>query len=339
MGDNSQTIGLLQANVSSASILKDPKGKQESLGAGKSDQTDNNNVAYNIVSENSLLSATGPLGVSDGKDLPDPSLVETSVYVVRKGDSISQIADMFGVSVNTILWANDMKKGDKLVEGDVLFILPVSGFEHTVKKGETLASIAKDFKAEIEDIIAYNDIAENSKLAIGDKLIIPDGEMLDEGGDKPSPNLKAKEVKDKNYYASSSLKNLVGYFLNPLPTGHKTQGLHGPGMRGIDIGAPRGTNLYASAAGIVTVVKTGCAEGKAFARCGGGYGNMVIIQHSNGTKTLYGHMSKVFTHIGAQVAQGEVIGLVGSTGRSTGPHVHFEVFNAKNPGASWSWAK
>lgn len=339
LGDNSQTINLLQANVSSVSILQDPKGKQEaSSGAGKNNQIDNN-VAYNIISETSLLPATGPLGVYDGKDVLDSSLVETSVYVVRKGDSISQIADMFGVSVNTILWANNMKKGDKLVLGDVLFILPVSGLEHTVKKGETLASIAKDFKAEIDDIMAYNDIAENSKLAIGDKLIIPDGEMLDEGGDKPSPNLKATEAKDKNYYASSLLKNLVGYFLNPLPAGRKTQGLHGPGRRGIDIGAPRGTNLYASAGGIVTVVKRGCVEGKSQSRCGGGYGNMVQIQHPNGTKTLYGHMSKVFTNIGAQVAQGEVIGLVGSTGRSTGPHVHFEVFNAKNPGATWSWAK
>jgi len=66
---------------------------------------------------------------------------------------------------------------------------------------------------------------------------------------------------------------------------------------------------------------------------------MVIIQHPNGTKTLYGHMSKIYTKNGAQVAQGEVIGTVGSTGRSTGPHLHFEVFNAKNPGSDWSWAK
>ena len=65
---------------------------------------------------------------------------------------------------------------------------------------------------------------------------------------------------------------------------------------------------------------------------------MAIIQHSNGTKTLYGHMSKVGTKTGAQVERGEIIGYVGSTGRSTGPHIHFEVFNARNPGADWSWA-
>ena len=317
-GDNSQNIALLEANVSSFSILQDE-----------------NNV--NIVSDNAILPAVGLLGASNGKDTADSSYLETSVYVIRKNDSISQIAEMFGVSVNTILWANDMKKGEKLIEGDVLLILPVSGVQHTVAKGQTLQSIAKLYKAEANDIALYNDLAEDAKLAIGDKLIIPDGEMYDEGGDKPAPNLKATEAKDKNYYATSLLKNIIGYFINPLPAGRKTQGLHGPGRRGIDIGAPTGTNIYASAPGTVVAVKTGCVVGPT--RCGGGYGNMVIVQHPNGAKTLYAHMSKVGTMIGASVSRGEAIGYVGNTGRSTGPHLHFEVFNAKNPGADWSWAK
>lgn len=334
--NNSQTIGLLQANISSISILEDSKGKQASNGAGKNDEL-NPTLTPQIVSENAILPATGPLGVYDGTDPIDPSLQETSVYVVRKGDSISQIADMFGVSINTILWANDMKKGDKLKEGDVLLILPVSGLEHTVTKGQTLQSIAKLYKADIADITDYNGLDLKTKLAVGDKLIIPDGEMFDEGGDKPVANLKEKEVTDKNYYATSLLKNIIGYFLNPVPTGRKTQGLHGPGNRGIDIGAPTGTNIYAAASGTVLKVVTGCVVGPK--RCGGGYGNMAIVQHANGTKTLYAHMSKVNTNVGAEVAQGQVIGLVGNTGRSTGPHIHFEVFNAKNPGVDWSWAK
>lgn len=327
--DNSQTISLLEANVSRATtlVLKD----------SKQDGDINSDMNVNIVSDNAILPATGPSGVSDGKNTPDPTFDQTSIYVVKKGDNISQIAEMFGVSVNTILWANDMKKGDKLVEGDILSILPISGIEHTVKKGETLQSIAKDSKADANDIAIYNGLADDAKLAIGDKLLIPDGEMSDEGGDKPAPNLKASETKDKNYYAKSLLKSIVGYFIDPVPTGHKTQGLHGPGNRGIDIGAPTGTNIYASAPGIVIAVKTGCVVGST--RCGGGYGNMAIVQHSNGTKTLYAHMTKVLTRAGDQVDRGEVIGLVGSTGRSTGPHLHFEVFNAKNPGTDWSWAK
>jgi murein DD-endopeptidase MepM/ murein hydrolase activator NlpD len=94
--------------------------------------------------------------------------------------------------------------------------------------------------------------------------------------------------------------------------------------------------MYASASGRVIATKTGCKVGRR--TCGGGYGNFVIIQHSNNTKTLYAHMSKVGTYIGDEVRQGEIIGAVGNTGRSTGPHIHFEVFNAKNPGVDWSWA-
>ena len=136
-------------------------------------------------------------------------------------------------------------------------------------------------------------------------------------------------TRDKNYYDTHPIRNIAGYFVNPLPTGRKTQGLHGPGNRGIDIGAPKGTPIYASASGAVLIAKTGWS---------GGYGSMVVIQHPNGTKTLYAHMSKLGIRTGATVARGETIGYVGSTGRSTGPHLHFEVFNARNPGADWSWA-
>jgi LysM repeat protein len=335
--DNSQTMDLLQANVSSASVFQDPKGKSTSYGAGKSDSKDSqidSNTSVNIVSDNAILPATGPLGMAD--ETVSLSLEDTSIYVVRKGDSIGQIAAMFDVSVNTILSANDMKKWDKLKEGDILFILPISGLEHTVVKGQTLKNIAKLYKVDVSDIALYNGIAQDSKLAVGDKLLIPGGEMMDEGGDKPAPNLNTAPIRDQNYYALHPLQNLIGYFVNPLPAGHKTQGLHGPGKRGIDIGAPTGTDIYASAPGSVIAIKTGCKLGAR--TCGGGYGNMVIVQHPNGTKTLYAHMSKVLARTGDQVNRGQILGYVGSTGRSTGPHIHFEVFNARNPGASWSWA-
>jgi murein DD-endopeptidase MepM/ murein hydrolase activator NlpD len=228
-----------------------------------------------------------------------------------------------------------MKKGDKLKEGDILLILPFSGLEHTVIKGDTIASIAKKYNVDTSDIVIYNDLALGSTLAIGDKLIIPGAEMADEGGDKPASNLGASQIKDQNYYATHPIKNLAGYFINPVPTGHKTQGLHGPGHRGIDVGAPTGTFIYASASGTILATKTGCKVGQS--KCGGGYGNMVIIEHKNGTKTLYAHMSKTAAIAGAKVKQGDIIGYIGSTGKSTGPHIHFEVFNAKNPGSDWSW--
>ena len=328
--NNSQTMALLQANISSLPIFQDPGGPRQggTPGAVKKNNQIDENATVNIVSDNALFPNAGPIGASGAIDNGDSSVDQTSVYVIRKGDSLSKIAQMFGVSVNTILAANDMKKGDKLVEGGVLFILPISGLEHTVTKGQTLQSIAKLYKADVNDIALYNGITEDTKLTVGDTLMIPGGEMADEGGDKPAPNLAGAVAKDKNYYILHPLQDLFGYFLNPVPTGHKTQGLHGPGHRGIDIGAPKGTPIYASAIGTVLIAKTGWS---------GGYGTMAILEHPNGTKTLYAHMSKVAVHTGDQVAQAEVIGYVGSTGRSTGPHLHFEVFNAKNPGTNWSW--
>jgi LysM repeat protein len=335
---NSQTVGLLQANVSSASILRDKNSKNDKKDPKKDVSTVDPNADVSIVSDNAILPATGPtMGVSDNIDASSADDQTTSVYVVRKGDSIAQIAKMFDVSVNTILLANDMKKGDKLTEGQVLLILPVSGQEHTVTKGQTLQSIAKLYKVDVGDIAFYNGIPQDAQLSVGDVLTIPGADnMADEGGDKPAPNLGTSVSRDLNYYITHPLQNLVGYFINPLPTGHKTQGLHGPGHRGIDIGAPTGTPIYASASGDVLIVKTGCRVGRR--SCGGGYGNMAIVAHPNGTKTLYAHMSKVAISNSDSVTQGQVIGYVGSTGRSTGPHLHFEVFNAKNPGADWSWA-
>lgn len=313
LGDNSQTLALLQANVSSASLFQDKK--KDSL-----ETNDANNA--NVLSDNALLPATSPMKVFNGVGSGEFTFEDIAIYVVRKGDTISEIAQMYNVSVNTILWANDMKKGDKLVPEQVLFILPISGVKHIVAKGQTLASIAKLYKVDISSITDFNGISTGDKLAIGDELIIPEAEM---------PNDSTPSKSTSKQYATSTLKSISGYFINPVPEyKRKSQGPHGPGNRGIDIAAPTGTRILASASGKVLLARTGY---------NGGYGNMVIIQHPNGTKTLYGHMSKISTKTGAQVAQGEVIGSVGSTGRSTGPHLHFEVFNAKNPGADWSWAK
>ena len=318
--DNSQTMALLEANALPLLALK----------SSKEQVVEDTDVK---ISGNALLPVASPMKVAKAPGVPavgGSSFDQVSIYVVRRGDSLSEIAEMFDVSVNTILAANDMKKGDKIAPGDVLFILPISGIEHKVKKGETLQSIAKLYKVDIRYITDYNSISDDAKLAIGDELIIPGGEMADEGGDKPASNLGASVAKDKNYYATHPIQGVAGYFINPLPTGKKTQGLHGPGHRGIDIGAPTGTPIYAAASATVLIAKTGWS---------GGYGNMAILQHPNGTKTLYAHMTKLGTQTGAQVSQGDVIGYVGSTGHSTGPLLHFEVFNAKNPGADWSWAK
>ncbi|MBU0999232.1 peptidoglycan DD-metalloendopeptidase family protein [Patescibacteria group bacterium] len=318
ISDNSQTIALLQANVSSTSFFEDKKDSDNSL---------NNN----IVSGTSLLSATGPMGVSDGKDIPDLSKESTSVYVVRKGDSISQIALMFGVSIDTILWANDMKKGDKINPGDVLLILPYSGLEHIVTKGQTLQSIAKLYKVDVSDIVQNNDINLDSTLAIGDMLIIPNASKSEESG-TPVKNLSSSIAKDKKYYESHPLKNLVEYFVNPVPGYRKSQGIHD--KNAIDMAIPKGSPVHAAASGTVTLARLAY---------NGGFGGLVIISHPNGTETLYAHLSKLSVHTGESVSQNQVVGSSGGVpgtpyaGRTTGAHLHFEVHGAQNPGVDGSW--
>ena len=140
---NSQTLGLLQANVSSAAVIQDKKDKNSKDKANTRDDTDTSTIS----SDNALVPATGPAGVSDGTDNTDTSSDDVSVYVVHQGDDIKTIADMFGVTPNTILWTNGMKKGDKITKDQVLLILPVSGVEITVAKGQTLKSIAKKYNA------------------------------------------------------------------------------------------------------------------------------------------------------------------------------------------------
>ena len=314
VGSNSQNLEL-SLQVSDSSQVQSDKNSANTSPV----PTDNTGTA--------LLPIAGPSGVSDGKDLPDPTLDQTSVYVVRNGDSISQIADMFGVSTDTILWANDMKKGDKLSTGDVLFILPVSGLKHTVTKGQTLQSIAKLYKADINDIIQSNDITLDTKLAVGDTLIIPNASKSEES-DKPIPakNLGASIAKDKMYYDSHPIQNLAGYFIDPVPGYRKSQGIHD--NNAVDLAIGKGTQILAAAEGRVTLARTGY---------NGGFGSLVIISHPNGTETLYAHQSKIAVSTGDQVYQGQVIGYVGSTGHSTGPHLHFEVHGARNPGTDGSW--
>ena len=308
---NSQNIGLLEANISSATIIQDKKDKNSK------DEKIDENKEVSILSDNALLPATGPAGVSDGTDNGNISSDQISVYVVRKGDSIAQIADMFSVTSNTILWANNMKKGDKLVPGDVLIILPVTGVQVTVTKGQTLKSLATLYKVDVSDIAGFNSIASDAKLAIGDELIIPDAEMVDNGGDKPNPKTPTK---NKDYYIKHPAQDLGGYFINPVPQYvRKSQGIHG--NNGVDLAAPKGTPIVAAASGTVIFAR---------AAYNGGYGYMVMISHPNGTQTLYAHQSKIAAHVGDQVSKGEIIGYIGSTGHSTGPHLHFEVHGAKN---------
>lgn len=264
-----------------------------------------------IEDDSALIPESGPSGtLADIQEAPRSG--EISLYIVRDGDSLSGIAKMFDVSVNTVLWANNLKKGAPIKEGDQLVILPVTGVRYTVQKGDTLASLAKKYHGDPDEIAQYNGLTAGASLAMGDILLIPGGEL-------PAPKITSIQVKTRVVGAAGP--EYSGYYVNPLPGGIKTQSLHG--YNAVDIGAPRGTPVRAAAGGPVIVSREGGWNG--------GYGNYVVIKHDNGTQTLYAHMTSTIVGVGQVVVQGQIIGYVGTTGRATGPHLHFEVRGAKNP--------
>lgn len=231
---------------------------------------------------------------------------QISTYIVREGDTLSQIAKMFGVSVNTIVWANDIKNG-LIAPGDDLVILPVSGVKHKVKEGDTLQSIAKKYDADLGEVLSYNGLSLDAKLAVGEEVIVPNAEV---------------ETIAKTPVKTGGTVNSAGYFIRPISGGHKSQGIHG--YNAVDLAAPIGTKIVAAAGGKVIVSKNNGAYN-------GGYGNYVVISHPNGTQSLYAHMKGVNVEVGQTVKQGDLVGTIGMTGRTTGPHVHFEIRGAKNP--------
>jgi len=271
-------------------------------------------IETTITGGSAVLPEAGPLGTAaDLKDNQAPSDL-ISVYTVHSGDTIETVAKMYNVSANTIRWANDLKKGAIIKPGDNLVILPITGIQLTVKKGDTIKGLAKKYGGNFEEIVAYNDLDPAKGLTIGDTIIIPDGEESTiVSSTKPVPKLPAK-------YNGPSY---AGYYLRPVTNYRRTQGLHGYYHNAVDLAASLGTSVYAAADGRVIIAKTGGWNS--------GYGNYIVISHPNGTQTLYGHLSNLNVAVGQNVNKGDTIGGIGNTGKSTGPHLHFEVRGAANP--------
>ncbi|MFT7507130.1 MAG: LysM repeat protein [Acidimicrobiales bacterium] len=277
----------------SATLNPDP---QKAVGGG------------DVTVENGALVSTGPVG-ADEIAASNSGGGEISVYVVREGDALSQIAEMYGVTTNTILWANDITKASGIQPGQTLVILPIVGVRHEVAKGETLGSILKKYDADLEEVLEYNNLASADQLSVGDELMIPGGEIN-------IPRRVAHAAPTKSTGATGG-----GGFSHPVPGSVRTQGIHG--YNGVDLAGSYGTSIRAAAAGEVIISKP--------SGWNGGYGQYIVIRHNNGTQTLYSHLSSNSVGVGAYVSQGQVIGGMGSTGKSTGNHLHFEVRGGRNP--------
>jgi LysM repeat protein len=253
--------------------------------------------------------------INESGDILVKQRTAVTYYTVQMGDTVSTIARKFNISINTIIWANDLNSYGFIKPGNMLTILPYSGIVYVVKSGDTLSKIAIKYGIEVDKILSCNDIPGG--LKIGQKIIVP-------GAKKLVDTSLASSQKAKAYTGISIIKDIikspsakVGGTKMTWPTqGYRITQYYSWRHNGVDIGNKVGTPIYAADEGTVIIAAGGW---------NGGYGNTIVISHGNGKKTRYGHLSKLFVKVGDEVERGENIGTMGSTGRSTGPHLHFEV--------------
>ena len=233
-------------------------------------------------------------------------------YIVQAGDTVSTIAAQFGISVNTILWENDLNAYSLIRPGNKLAILPVTGVAHKVARGETLTAIASRYGVEANLILETNKLVSTAMLKVGEKLIIPGGKKTYYAASASGRNVSGISV-ITDLLKPENLKSIASNKLAWPTIGARITQYYSWRHHAVDIANKIGTPIYACDAGVVEV-----------AGWGTGYGNQIVIDHGGGRKSRYGHMSKFYVKKGHTVDKGETIGLMGLTGYSTGSHLHFE---------------
>ena len=247
--------------------------------------------------------------------VPHTALAEretTSVitYTVQPNDNIWAIAQGFGLKAETVLWANPKVEArpDLLSVGQVLVIPPMDGIYYTVQAGDTVEKLAKTYQTSVDKIVncEMNGLVEPYMLTAGQQIMLPDG--------------RKKPPSFENIYQMT----YVGRAPKDAPKGSgrfawPTQGIltqrFWSGHAGIDIANRTGTPVVAADAGYVVLA----------GRDTWGYGKQVLIDHGNGYLTRYAHLNTILVKAGDKVSKNQKIGTMGSTGRSTGPHLHFEI--------------
>jgi len=277
--------------------------------------------------------ATGNVGAPQDSSLDDgtiykPVAVDTTVqdgkallrtYTVQSGDTLTGIASRFGVSMMTVWWANRLTSKDDLRVGQELVIPPVNGLVITVKAGDTLDSLAAANKVDPAEVIALNQL-EDPTLVIGQTLILPDAVGAAIPTPKPVPPTRSSGTRSSGSSGTSSggpSTYAGGAFVWPVVGGgnYISRGFI-YGHYGLDIAADYGVEVQAAAAGKVLFA--------GWKNNGGGY--QVWISHGSGLYTTYNHLASVSVAAGQSVERGQQIGRNGSSGNSTGPHTHFEVW-------------
>ena len=241
-------------------------------------------------------------------DNPHGMLVafEWQNYKVKKGDSVSGIAQKHEVSVGAIIASNNIKNARRLQEGASLRIPNIDGIPYQIQKGDSLSKISASFNVPLEVILDVNDI-KSDNIRPGDNLFIPGARMNDIDLRMSLGELFMFPLQGKRIITSY-------YGMRKDPISGVLQ-FHD----GVDFRANTGTSVSASLDGTVSVVSENWL-----------YGKYIIMSHPNGYKTLYGHLNAFSVKQGDRVARGKKIGEAGNTGYSTGPHLHFGIYDKKN---------
>lgn len=285
-----------------------------------------------------VVEALQPLDLQQPRGVVRQAMPHTSVpervrltvitYTVQSGDSIFSIALQFGLSPYTIAWSNmePLQGSPWLIQpGLTLYIPPVDGAYHTVMAGESLESIAERYGVSVDSLFnMWNDLRPGAALAEGTLLMIPgaSGESIEWEPPPPPPSRPGVASAAASWGACGNVSvsgpGATGRFI--LPTGSPAVSgwvfgdRRNPRHIGVDYRCRLGDPIYAADNGVVV-----------FAGWGGGYGNLVRVSHGNGYETYYAHFSSFAVGCGQAVYQGQVLGYCGSTGWSTGPHLHYEI--------------
>jgi len=252
-------------------------------------------------------------------------LTDFAVHTVEEGEVLSLISEKYGVSMDTIIWENNLRSANSLKIGQKLLIPPVNGISYKVKSGDTLEKVAKKYNVKVESIVAQNGFADASIAIKGKTIFLPGAKPIappviadSSRTGTASRSVSVRNVDYSNIPNSSSAPSVGKIFIYPTK-GSITQ-KYFKGHYAIDIADRSKPPIWAAGNGTVVKVSTNT--------WGGGYGNHVIIDHGNGLKSLYAHMDSVNVTVGQYVTQGDVIGIMGNTGRVygvTGIHLHWEV--------------
>lgn len=246
-------------------------------------------IFYNTITSDNTLVGDGTIGMKYDE------------YIIEEGDNLTVISRKIGANLDTLVSVNKISNANRLRPGQKIIVPNRNGLLYTMKKGESIEDVTERYDVSLKRVLTFNKISDASNIEEGDDIFLPGAKYtLDERIDKFGQMFSLPTT-------ITRISSVFGYRVHPI-TGVRTKHM------GVDIPGRLNTPVYAARKGKVI-----------FAGYSGGYGNLVIVRHDKGYTTYYGHLNSITTKAGANVGVGVMIGRMGSTGRSTGSHLHFEV--------------